>query len=795
MSSNKKLNRLDADLFNSESESSNSTNSLSHKPNLVVHTNPLIMTKSFLEELDLLLNEEDSIVSSKTDSNEDNLRLDFQLDTEDLDDETDDIPEPIDYKELLKRSKENILNAEKEFDAIEITNSATLQDVGSPEELMFKLGKVGYECAPYLAAQIALAINTKSPSIRSILLEGPSGCGKSFLAKSLAKITGAEFMCLSCYPGMDFDSLIEAPSNMALAHALMSQGDKDAKEFINLGVISRAFKASQERPIILLVDELDKVDQGIDTFFLGPIQDSEIHLESSGKVRANQENLLVIFTKNFDRPLNDALLRRVHPMTLTFLDAAQEKKILSNYCIPELITNLVRIADIMRYSDGAYTFDRPPAPEELLKMGKYITQLLDWDIVDFTFVGRNIWQMLAKSENDRQILELVLRYHPDFHDNLYPQGRKLTKDQVYKKLGREVLKGIIKDPEDEKRKKSYKAEKVGLTNIGTPQEIIQKLSEVKYECLPFLATQVALLMNTPTEKVRTILLEGPPGCGKSYLAKALATVTGAEFMCLSCYSGMNTQHLIEAPSELAIASAMAGNKPANKADLMNLGILSRAFLKSQNQPVILLIDEIDKVDVAIDTFFLGPLQDATIYLESRPAIDANIDNLLIVFTKNYERVLNDALLRRLHPIKMTYLDSKLERKILSETCGDTLVDNIISVVDRMRSSDGSYGFDRPPAPEELKTIANYINKLLEWGVSDFSEVGKNIWNMISKSEHDRAVLEHMMRYHPDYHDPLQPDGKNMTKEAVYAKFGKVILKNIIVDPEEKKRELAWLKAK
>ena len=742
-----------------------------------------ISEDSFLSELELLNIEE---------VEEEAFRLDFFEDDEDDEDDLEE-EEEIDYKDILSRSRAD-LKEEDEYETKEIDVNATLQDIGSPEELIYKLEQVGYHCLPYLAAQVSLAINTKAKSIRSILLEGPPGCGKSFLAKSLAKLTGAEYMCLSCYPGMDLQQLVEAPSSMALAHAINNQGKSDEeKNATQLGVISRAFKMSQTKPVLMLVDELDKVHTGIDTFFLGPLQDAVIHLESGEVIEANPDNILIVLTKNYDRPLNDALLRRVQPITLTFLGAEEEKKILSNYCVPELITNLVSIADIMRYSDGAYRFERPPAPEELLKIGKYITQLLDWDIVDFTFIGRNIWQMLAKSENDRKVLELMLRYHTDFHDTLYPQGRNLTKDQVYKKLGREVLKRIVKDPEDELRKKAYKVENVGLTDIGNPQEIIKKLSEVKYECLPFLAVQIGLVLNTKPERVRTLLLEGPPGCGKSYLAKSIAKVTGAEFMCLSCYSGMNTQHLIESPSDFAIAQAVAKGDVSNKEDLVNLGILSRAFLKSQNQPVVLLVDELDKVDVAIDTFFLGPLQDGTIYLESRPPIDANLDNLLIFLTKNYERDLNDALLRRVHPIKMTYLNSDLERKILSENCSEILINNLVLIVDRMRYSGGSYGFDRPPAPEELKTIGNYVNKLLEWGITDFAEIGSNIWNMISKSEHDRAVLEHMMRFHPDFYDPMYPDARNLTKEQVHAKFGRIILNNIVNDSAQEQAKIRLVK--
>ncbi len=758
-----RMKKSEVPLISVPSDVSNPSSTVSN------NTESTTLPKSYASDLDLLLSE-DYQHQIQTDHLAEMLKIEEQ-----------ESQEFIDYKELLEESKNKFSDIEPEYAVKEITVQASLSDVGSPEDLVFKLNSVGYHCAPYLAAQVALAMNTKSSMIRSILLEGPPGCGKSYLAKSLARITGAEFMCLSCYPGMDLQQLIEAPSSMALANAVKSMNAKEGDDIqmMTLGIISRAFKVSQEKPVILLVDELDKVSVGIDTFFLGPLQDAKIFLESGEVIEARNENLLICFTKNFDRSLNDALLRRVQPITLKFLEMEQERAILSNYCIPELINNLVKIADVMRYSDGAYQFDRPPAPEELLKIGKYVTQLLNWDIVDFSFVGRNIWQMIAKSENDRQILELMMRYHPNFHDTLYPNGRQLNIDQVHAKLGREVLKGIVPDPEDSKRKNTYKAKQVGLVNVGTPEELISKLEEVKYECLPFLATQVCLLLNTPTEKVRALLLEGPPGCGKSYLAKALAKICGADFMCLSCYSGMNLQHLIEAPSEVAMAQAMAGKDVNSKSDLMNLGIISRAFLKSQNQPVVLLVDEIDKVDIAIDTFFLGPLQDATIYLESRPPIDVKLDNLLVVLTKNYERDLNDALLRRVHPIKMTYLNSELERKILSASCSKQLVDNLISVVDRMRNSGGSYGFDRPPAPEELKTIANYINKMLEWGIKDPGDIGKNIWAIISKSDHDRAVLEHMMRFHPDYYEAHIIDGRNLSQEDVYAKFGRVILSGII----------------
>jgi MoxR-like ATPase len=678
------------------------------------------------------------------------------------------------------------------FHSSYVPTEVGFSNVGTPEELELKLAEVGYHCLPFYAVQLSLLLNTSLNSIKCILLEGPSGCGKSFFAKSLAKITGAELMCLSCYKGMNLQHLLEIPSTMGMVNAMAGKGVESVDDLMTLGVISRAFQASQTKPVILLIDEVDKVDVAIDTFFLGPIQDARVWLESRPPIDAHRDNLIIIFTKNFERSMSEALLRRVHPLRMKYMDASLEKRVLAPYCSPQLADNLTRVATLMQSSDGNYPFERPPAPEELLKAGHYLKHLLSWDLIDFAFVGRNLFFMLAKSEHDRTIFEQMLRYHPDFADPLVPDNRNATMEQVHARLGRWLLEGLVDDPDAKRRGKAYKPEKVGLTKFGDPEEMARRLQAVGYQCARFTATQMTLLLTTPSDRTRAILLEGPSGCGKSFLAKCLAKITGADLMCLSCYHGMNTQHLIEVPSAMAIASSMAGQEMAAKEKIMNLGILSRAFLKSQNQPVILLIDELDKVDGHIDTFFLGPLQDARIWLESRAPIDCNIDNLLIIFTKNYNRRLDDAFLRRVHPLKMSYIDSTLERRVLSKDCMPQLVDNLVWVAERMRNSEGSYQFERPPAPEELLAIGRYIQRMLEWNNTDFGWIGKNVWAMVAKSEHDRAVLEHMLRFHPDFLDPLYLDGKNATIDVINARLGRIILQNIVDDPDRDRRERAWL---
>lgn len=326
---------------------------------------------------------------------------------------------------------------------------------------------------------------------------------------------------------------------------------------------------------------------------------------------------------------------------------------------------------------------------------------------------------------------------------------------------------------------------LGFSSMQDPFELAAKLQAVGYECLPNIAIQLCLFLNTPVSRVRAILLEGPSGAGKSFLAKCLAKITGAELLCLSCYNGMPTQNLIEAPSTLALAAAMAGggSTDSGSAELLNLGILSRAFLRSQEGPVILLVDELDKPDAAIDTFFLGPLQDGRIWLESRPPIDADLDNIIVMFTKNYNRKIDDALLRRCHPLTMGYLTAELETKILSEYCHPTLVENLVAIADRMRNNHGSYGFDRPPAPEELLLAGHYVMRLLQWGITDPVYIAQSIWNIVSKSEHDRAVLDHMMRFHPDFANDLDINAKHLPVKEVYNRFGRAVLKGVIPLPQ------------
>jgi hypothetical protein len=136
---------------------------------------------------------------------------------------------------------------------------------------------------------------------------------------------------------------------------------------------------------------------------------------------------------------------------------------------------------------------------------------------------------------------------------------------------------------------------------------------------------------------------------------------------------------------------------------------------------------------------------------------------------------------------MTYLDSKLERKILSPHCIPRLIENLVGLADIMRTSENTYEFDRPPAPEELLTTARYIVKLLEWGYDNPADIGFQVWRMIAKSERDQLVLMHMFRFHPEFDDAaVGVDPGHIADEEIHARLGRLLLKGILkeVTPEE-----------
>jgi MoxR-like ATPase len=158
----------------------------------------------------------------------------------------------------------------------------------------------------------------------------------------------------------------------------------------------------------------------------------------------------------------------------------------------------------------------------------------------------------------------------------------------------------------------------------------------------------ALYLSLKLEK--PLLLEGEAGVGKTEAAKAVAQAVGARLIRLQCYEGLDVAHAVYewnyARQLLHIRAAQEGT--VDEAELFGPEFLIRRPLLEAveaTEPVVLLIDEIDRADEEFEAFLLEVLSDFQITVPELGTIKA-IERPLVILTSNRTRELHDALKRR-----------------------------------------------------------------------------------------------------------------------------------------------------
>ena len=165
-----------------------------------------------------------------------------------------------------------------------------------------------------LAVSVYLALTLRRP----LLLEGEPGVGKTEVARTLARVLGAELIRLQCYEGIDAgQALYEWDYSRQLLYARTIQdGQLDPSrraaelygpEFLVERPLLRAVRAGAGA--VLLVDELDRADEEFEAFLLEVLADSAVTIPEIGTVTAEQPPVVVL-TSNRTRELHDALKRR-----------------------------------------------------------------------------------------------------------------------------------------------------------------------------------------------------------------------------------------------------------------------------------------------------------------------------------------------------------------------------------------------------------------------------------------------------------------------------------------------------
>ena len=167
--------------------------------------------------------------------------------------------------------------------------------------------------------------------------------------------------------------------------------------------------------------------------------------------------------------------------------------------------------------------------------------------------------------------------------------------------------------------------------------------------LPDRGLATALFLALALEK--PLLLEGEAGVGKTEAAKALARVLGARLIRLQCYEGLDVAHAVYewnySRQLLHIRAAQEGT--VSEEELFGPEFLIRRPLLEaieSDEPVVLLIDEIDRADDEFEAFLLEVLSDFQITIPEVGTVAARERKPNVVLTSNRTRELHDALKRR-----------------------------------------------------------------------------------------------------------------------------------------------------
>ena len=271
-------------------------------------------------------------------------------------------------------------------------------------DLKSRLGEAGYVASNELAMAIHIALQLERP----ILLEGDAGVGKTQVAKTLAEIESTELIRLQCYEGLDAAAAIYEWNYQRQLLSIRAAADSGASaEAMEARIFSREFllerpllrAIQQDRPPVLLIDEIDRADEEFEAFLLEVLSDFQITIPELGTIAATCRPIVVL-TANGTRDLSDALRRRCIYSHVPYPDRATELAILEKRgpdLSPHLAAQIVGFVQAIRKED----LDKKPGVAETLDWAAALAGLGLKDLTDDPVALQASLVALLKTEADQ----------------------------------------------------------------------------------------------------------------------------------------------------------------------------------------------------------------------------------------------------------------------------------------------------------------------------------------------------------------------------------------------------------
>ena len=199
------------------------------------------------------------------------------------------------------------------------------------EELKQKMDEAHYIYDETLATVLYVALQLGRP----LLIEGAAGVGKTEIAKVMASALDRDLVRLQCYEGLDESKALyewNYQKQLLSIQVNMNETDKDALTrslFSDEYLLERPLLQSirSEKPVVLLIDEIDKADEEFEAFLLELLSDMQVSIPEVGTIQAKTIPFVVL-TSNRARPLSEALRRRCAYLYIEYPDMEKELAIL-----------------------------------------------------------------------------------------------------------------------------------------------------------------------------------------------------------------------------------------------------------------------------------------------------------------------------------------------------------------------------------------------------------------------------------------------------------------------------------